>query len=132
MTENSWIIKIILTFIKSLSLLYFPSYLKHQTYVQRHFTKPKCQAEVKLLRPLFDSDSLSNIIFADDPGTARGHNDIVITLLVMFVLWNHLHSLFADMGATDNNYLSFYWTLDVFATQYLMTILNIILLIFYK
>ena len=48
------------------------SHLKHQTHVQRHFTKPGSQAEVKLLGPLFDSDGLGNIISADDPETAEG------------------------------------------------------------
>ncbi|MCJ1342680.1 hypothetical protein MMC31_000867 [Peltigera leucophlebia] len=87
------------------------SHPRHQTHVQRHSTKPGSQADVKLIGPLFDSDGLSNIISADDPGTVEGHNDIVVILLALFVPWNRLHSLFADMGATNDNYSSFCWAI---------------------
>ncbi len=87
------------------------SHLKHQSQVQRHFTKPGSQAEVKLLGPLFDNDGLDDIISADDPKTAEGYNNIAVILLVLFVPWNCLQSLFADIIATDDNYSSFYWAI---------------------
>ena len=62
-----------------------PSHLRQQTYVQQHFTKPGSQAKIKLLGPLFDSDGLGNIIFADDPRTTEDYNDITIILLALFV-----------------------------------------------
>ncbi|MCJ1349552.1 hypothetical protein MMC31_007793 [Peltigera leucophlebia] len=87
------------------------SHPRHQTHVQRYSTKTGSQADVKLIGPLFDNDGLSNIISADDPRTAEGHNDIVVILLALFVPWNRLHSLFADMGAINDNYLSFCWAI---------------------
>lgn len=69
--------------------------------------KSKNQTKVKLLRPLFDSNGFDNIIFADNPKTARGYNNITIILLVLFVFWHCLYSLFADIDITDNNYLLF-------------------------
>ncbi len=88
-----------------------PSHPKYQTHIQRHFTKLGSPAEVKLLGPLFDSDDLDDIILADDPGTAEGHNDIAVILLVLFIPWDRLQLLFADMGATDDNYSSFCWAI---------------------
>ena len=42
------------------------SYPRYQTHVQQHFTKLESQAEFKLLKPLFDSNSFGNIISADN------------------------------------------------------------------
>lgn len=42
------------------------SHPKYQTDIQQHFTKPESLAKVKLLKPLFNGDSLGNIISADD------------------------------------------------------------------
>ena len=79
--------------------------------MQQHFTNPGSPAEFKLLGPLFDSDALGDIISADDPGTVEGHNDIAVILLALFVPWDRLQPLFADMGATDDNYSSFCWAI---------------------
>lgn len=49
---------------------------RHQTHVQQNFTKPGCQAEVTLLKPLFDSDGLGNIISTDDFRSVKGYNNI--------------------------------------------------------
>ncbi len=51
------------------------------------------------------------MISADDPETAEGYNDIAVILLALFVPWDRLQSLFADMGATDDNYSSFCWAI---------------------
>ncbi len=67
-----------------------PSHPKYQTHLQRHFTKTMNPAEVKLLGPLFDSDSLDNIISADDSRTVEGHKDIAVILLALFVPWDRL------------------------------------------
>lgn len=82
------------------------SHPRHQPHVQQHFMKSGSQAKVKLLRLLFGSDGLGNIISADDFGIAESHNDIVVILVALFVPWDRLHSLFTDMGITDDNYLS--------------------------
>ncbi len=97
--------------VNSSNIEFEPIHPKYQTHVQRHFTKPGSSAEVKLLGPLFDSDGLDDIILADDPGTAEGYNDIAVILLALFVPWDRLQPLFADIGATDNNYSSFCWAI---------------------
>ena len=76
--------------------------------MQWHFMKLASQAKVKLLEPLFDSDKLSDIISADNLKTAKGYNNITIILLALFVPWDYLYSLFADMGTTNDNYSLFY------------------------
>ncbi len=88
-----------------------PNHPKYQTHVERHFTKPESPAKIKLLGPLFDSDNFDDIISVDDPRTVEGHNNIVIILLTLFVPWDRLQPLFADMGVTDNNYSSFCWAI---------------------
>ncbi len=84
------------------------------TYVQQHFTKPGSQAEVKLLRPLFDNDGGGKIIPVDGSETLEGLNNIAIILLTLFVPWNRLQPLFSEMSATNDNYLSFSWTIWCF------------------
>ncbi len=84
------------------------------THVQQHFTKPGSQAEVKLLGPLFDNDGVSEIIPVDGPETPEGFNNIAVILLALFVPWDRLQPLFSEMGATNNNYLSFGWTIWCF------------------
>ncbi len=88
-----------------------PSHPKHQSQVQRHFTKPGSQAEVKLSGPLFDNDGHGDIISANDPETTEGYNNIAMILLALFMPWDRLQSLFADMDATDDNYSSFCWAI---------------------
>ncbi len=61
------------------------SHPKYQSQVQQYFSKPRSQADVKLLGPLFDNDGLGNIIFADNPKIIKGYNNIVVILLVLFV-----------------------------------------------
>lgn len=73
-------------FASSSDIEFKPSHIKHQTHVQRHLTKPRSPVEIKLLRLLFDSDSLRNIILVDDPGTTKGHNNIAVILLALFML----------------------------------------------
>lgn len=80
------------------------SHLKYQTYIQRHFTKPRSLAEVKLLGPLFDNDGRGNIISANDVETAESYNNIVVILPTFFFPCNRLQSLFTDMSTIDNNY----------------------------
>ena len=87
------------------------SHLRHQPHLQQHFMKSGSQAKVKLLGPWFGSDGLGNIISADDFGIAESHNDIVVILIALFVPWDCLHSLFTDMGTTDDNYSSLYWVI---------------------
>lgn len=58
-----------------------------------------------------DSDGLYDIISANDPETVGGHNNIAVILLALFVVWNCLHLLFADISVTDDNDLSFCWAI---------------------
>lgn len=60
---------------------------------------------------MFDSDSLDNMIFADDSKTAEGYNNIAVILLALFMPWDCLYSLFVDIGAINDNYLSFCWAI---------------------
>ena len=76
--------------------------------MQWHFTKPESQTKVKLLGPLFSNDDFGNTIFANNPRTAKSYNDIALILLILFVPWDCLHSLFMDISTINNNYLSFY------------------------
>ncbi len=107
------------------------SHPKYQTHVQRYFAKPRSQAEVKLLGPLFDNDGLGNIVSVDNLETAVGYTNIPMILLALFVPWDYLQSLFADMGITDNNYSSFCWviwclcypTLDKHVKYYITNVL---------
>ncbi len=55
------------------------------THVQRHFTKPGSQAEVKLLGLLFDNEGVNKIIPVDGPETPKGLNDIAVIFLALFV-----------------------------------------------
>ncbi len=81
---------------------------------------------------MFDCDGLDNIISADDPGTAEGHNVIAVILLELFVPWDWLQPLFADIGATNDNYSLFCWaiwclcypTLDNYVKYYATNILQ--------
>ncbi len=84
------------------------------THVQRHFTKPRSQAEVKILGPLFDNDGIGEIIPVDRPETPEGLNDIAVILLTLFVPWDCLQPLFSEIGARNDNYLSFGWTIWCF------------------
>lgn len=88
-----------------------PSHRHNLTHVQRHFTKPGSQAEVKLLGQLFNSDGLGETMSIEGPETAEGLNDIAVILLALFVPWDRLQPLFSDMGARDDNYLSFCWAI---------------------
>lgn len=54
------------------------NYPKYQTYIQQHFTKPKSPVEFKLLKLLFDSNGLGNIILTDDLRTAKSYNNITL------------------------------------------------------
>lgn len=62
------------------------SYLRYEIHMQQYFIKLSNQAEVKLLRPLFDIDNIDNIIFVDNFGISKGQNNIVVTLSELFVL----------------------------------------------
>lgn len=72
-------------FANSSDIEFESSYLIYQTHMQQHWIKPGSQAEVKLLGLLFDNDGLGNIIFADNLRTVKGHNNITIVLLALFV-----------------------------------------------
>lgn len=87
------------------------SHLNNFTHVQRHFTKPGSQAEVKLLGPLFDYDDVGEIITADRLETPEGLNNIAVIFLALFVPWNRLQPLFSKMRATNDHYLSFSWAI---------------------
>lgn len=80
------------------------SHPEYQTHVQQHFIKPGSLAEIKLLRPLFNSDGYRDKISADDPRTAKDCNNIAVILLALFVLWDQLQVLFANIGTTNDNY----------------------------
>ena len=72
-------------FAKSSDIEFNPSHPKYQTHMQQYFTKPGSLAKIKLLGSLFDSGSISNIISTDDPKIAKGHNDIAVILLALFM-----------------------------------------------
>lgn len=61
------------------------SHLNNLTHVQQHFTKPRNQAEVKLLGPLFNNDGISKIIPADELETSESFNNMAVIFLILFV-----------------------------------------------
>ncbi len=79
------------------------------------------------------NDGTGKIIPADGLESPEGLNNIAIILLTLFVPWNHLQPLFSEMGAINDNYLSFSWViwylfypmLDDYVKYYATNILQI-------